>query len=342
MSIVTDYQNSEAILSFTSETAFTLPSYNSRSSLTVKNLSAPSLTLTAYGSELIDGSATFVLGGLSTAKLVKGEAGWVVVEGSEGSIGGIVTVTNSTEATTAGAGAVVVSGGIFATKAIISDSNTSASSSTTGGIIQNGSSAATSVGIGGGNVNAGGTLTVGGNSTLTGTLGVTAASTFTGGAKLATQPTIYPAAGGLWQLATAGTDSACTNGTSYFVELNVPYNQTLTGLAYQVGSVGGTDKVIVALYNSAGTVVASSAVAGATVGTAAQIQSVAFETPYAAVSGRYFASVTFDGTTAKFRTYPIPGSKFIAGSEAETFGTVTNITPGTTFTADKGPLCYVY
>lgn len=336
MSIVTDYYNNEAVFSFTSETAFTLPSYNSRAVITIKNLSSPDLTVTAFGSELIDGNATYVVGGNSTAKIVKGETGWVVVEGSDSSITGVFTVSNTTEATTAGAGAIVTAGGIFASKAIISDSNTSASSSTTGGIIQNGTSAATSVGIGGGNVNAGGTLTVGGTSGLTG------ASTHTGGILLASQPTIYPAAGGLWQLATAGTDSACTNGVSYFVELNIPYNQTLTGLAYQVGSVGGTDSVIAVLYDSAGAVVANSALAGATVGTAAQIQSVAFLSTYAAVAGRYFASVTFNGATAKFRTYPIPGSKFIAGSEAETFGTVTAITPGTSFTADKGPLCYVY
>jgi len=83
MSIVTDYTNNEAILSFTSETAFTLPSYNTRNPITVKNLSTPALTLTAFGSELIDGAATYVLTGLSSAKLVKGEAGWVVVEGSD-------------------------------------------------------------------------------------------------------------------------------------------------------------------------------------------------------------------------------------------------------------------
>lgn len=244
MSIVTDYYNNEAVLSFTSETAFTLPSYNSRPVLNIKNLSTPSLTLTAFGSETIDGAATYVVGGGGTIKIIKGESGWVVVEGSEGI--------------------------------------------------------------------------------------------------LASQPTIYPAAGGMWVLATAGTDTACTDGTTYFVELNIPYNQTLTGLAYQIGSVGGTDKVISTLYNSSGTVVANSDTAGATVGTAAQIQSVAFTATYSARAGRYFAGVTFNGTTAKFRTYPIPGSAFIAGSEAETFGTVTNITPGTTFTADNGPLCYVY
>lgn len=178
--------------------------------------------------------------------------------------------------------------------------------------------------------------------TFSSTVAATGAITETGGVNLATEPSINFAAGGPWALATTGTDTACTNGTSYFVELNIPYNRTITGLGYQVGSVGGTDKVIAVLYNSAGAVVANSALAGATVGTAAQIQAVDFLTPYAAVAGRYFASVTFNGMTAKFRTYPIPGSLFIAGSEAETFGTVTAITPGTTFTADKGPLCFAY
>ena len=245
MSITADYVNNEAIFSFTSETAYTLPSYNSRDSITLKNLSAAGLTLTAFSGQTIDGASTYVLRGNSTAKIVRGESGWVVAEGSENP-------------------------------------------------------------------------------------------------EPATVPTIVPAAGGLWQLATAGTDSACTNGVTYFVELNVPYNKTLTGVAYQVGSVGGTDKVIATLYSSAGAVLANSAVAGATVGTAAEIQSVAFESTYAAVAGRYYVGLTFNGTTAKFRTYPIPGSLFIAGSEAETFGTVTAITPGSTFAADKGPLCYAY
>lgn len=83
MSIQTDYYNNEAIFSFTSETAFTLPSYNSRPVITLKNLSAPALTLTAYGSETIDGASTYVVGGGSSAKLSKGESGWVVVDGSD-------------------------------------------------------------------------------------------------------------------------------------------------------------------------------------------------------------------------------------------------------------------
>lgn len=149
--------------------------------------------------------------------------------------------------------------------------------------------------------------------------------------------------GGSTVLATAGTDTACTNGTSYFAELNITGLRSLTGIFYLVGSVGGTDKVIVVLYDNTGAVLANSATAGTTVGTAANIQQVAFTSAFTPTySGQYFYSVTFNGTTAKFRTYPVPGSAFIAGSEAETFGTVTAITPGTTFTADKGPIGGVY
>lgn len=143
-------------------------------------------------------------------------------------------------------------------------------------------------------------------------------------------------------LATAGTDSACTNGTVYYSSLWLPCKMTLTGISYMVGSVGGTDKVIVTLHDSTGAVVANSAVAGTTVGTAANMQSVDFTATYAANSGRYYIGVTFNGTTAKFRTYPIPGSKAFAGSATQTFGTTAAFTPPGTFTADKGPIGGVY
>ena len=159
------------------------------------------------------------------------------------------------------------------------------------------------------------------------------------------------AAGGSTVLATSGTDVACANGNRFWVQLDIPYDVTLTGIAYLVGSVGGTDSVVVQLHNSAGVEVATSkktgANHGALVGTAAQFQSCPFyvgstATPYAAVAGRYYVSVQFNGTTAKFRAYPIPGSKFIAGTAAGTWNTKANITPGTTFTADKGPIIMTY
>ena len=169
--------------------------------------------------------------------------------------------------------------------------------------------------------------------------------TATGGIALATLPTVYWPAGGSVVLATAGTDVACSNGARWWVEVNIPYNSTITGLAYLIGSVGGTDSVVVQLCNSAGVEVATSREVGGAadlVGTTATFQSVAFTAPYAATAGRYFAVVQFNGTTAKFRTYPIPGSKFIANTAAGTWGTKADITPGTSFVADKGPILMTY
>lgn len=155
-------------------------------------------------------------------------------------------------------------------------------------------------------------------------------------------PNIVWASLGSTVLATAGTDTACTNGTIYFSALYLPVQKVLTGAFYLIGSVGGTDKVIVSLHDKDGAVLANSATAGTTVGTAANVQSVAFAATYTAPAGLYYVGCTFNGTTAKFRSYPIPGSKGYAGSAAQTFGTVAAFTPGLDFTADKGPISGVY
>jgi len=167
----------------------------------------------------------------------------------------------------------------------------------------------------------------------------------TGGVTYPTVSTHIWTTGGSVVLATSGTDAACSNGDRYWTEIMIPYNVTLTGVSYLVGSVGGTDSVVVQLFNSAGTQVAASRLPGEAadiVGTAAQFQSVDFSSEYDVVAGLYYIAVQFNGITAKFRTYPIAGSKFIAGSVAGTWNVAANITPGTTFTADKAPICMTY
>lgn len=186
-----------------------------------------------------------------------------------------------------------------------------------------------------------------GNTVVAGTLGVTGVTTATGGISFATGSTVFWAKGGAPLAVATGTDAAATAGDRYWVELEIPHNASITGLSYLVGSVGGTDSVMVHLYNSAGTQVATSKKTGAAhgdiVGTAAELQSVAFTAPYAAVAGKYFAAIQFNGTTAKFRAYLIPGSKFVASSAAGTYDTaVASITPGTTWTVSKGPILATY
>lgn len=162
------------------------------------------------------------------------------------------------------------------------------------------------------------------------------------GALPITTPTIIWTTGGSANLATAGTDTACASGTIWHTEVFIPFNCTVTGASNLIGSVGGTDKVIYSLHDVDGTLVASTLQAGTTVGTAANFQAaLAFITPYAAVAGRYFLGATFNGTTAKLRTYPVPGSAFLAANVAQTFGTSATIAAPTTFTADKGPIGYL-
>lgn len=186
-----------------------------------------------------------------------------------------------------------------------------------------------------GNLRVGGTLTSVGAQTLTG------ATTLTGGVAGGKPYNIYT-----WQAvaATSGTDTACTNGTAYVGSIFVPMNCTVTGVQYLIGSVGGTDKVISSLHSSTGALLANSAAAGLTVGTAANLQQVAFTSTYAAVGPAfYFLALTFNGTTAKFRSVPAHTQNGVIGNGVtQTFGTSAAFTAPTTFTADKVPVASLY
>jgi hypothetical protein len=168
--------------------------------------------------------------------------------------------------------------------------------------------------------------------------------TVTGGITQATAPHGFAN----WQpaAATSGTDTAFADGTHFVTSIFVPVNKTLTGVGYLIGSVGGTDKVYAALYDADGALLANSSVSGggATVGTAANVQTLAFTSTYAAKGPRiYYVGVSANGATAKLRTVPAhTQSGLYAGSVAQTHGTVAAITEPVTFTADKAPVVFVY
>ena len=82
--------------------------------------------------------------------------------------------------------------------------------------------------------------------------------------------------------------------------------------------------------------------AAAIVASAASFQGLTFSTPYAATSGIYYVALQFNGTTAKFRTYPFERSPFVAGTVGGTWGTKADITPGTSYTVDVGPIVITY
>lgn len=178
------------------------------------------------------------------------------------------------------------------------------------------------------------------------TLLVTGVSTLTGGVVYPTATAFIWSVGGATLVVTGGTDETPIDGQRQWVQVNIPYNVTLTGIGYMVGTVGGSDSVVVELKDSAGATVARSIATNTEiadiVGATAVFNNLDFSSTYAAVAGIYYIVVQMNGTTARFRTYGVEGSKFVTGTAAGTFKTDASITPGTSFTVDEGPISYVY
>lgn len=131
-------------------------------------------------------------------------------------------------------------------------------------------------------------------------------------------------------------------GTRYYTSIQIDTPTTITGIAALIGATGGTDKFIYELHDAAGVMVATTALAGVTVGTANTWQKIAFTAPYSAAAGRYFIAVQLDGTTARLATQNSPTSPNLTGSATGTFGTSAAITPPTTYTAGVGPVAVLY
>jgi hypothetical protein len=136
-----------------------------------------------------------------------------------------------------------------------------------------------------------------------------------------------------------GTVLAAT--TMYCTELDMPFSKLVTGLADLLGSVGGTDKHIVALYDSTGNLLANSATAGTTAGTASTYEHISFTAPYYVVGPAvYYGCLQTNGTTATVRMLvtSTQDGYTTKGFTGQTFGTVpATITVPTTFTTAVGP-----
>jgi hypothetical protein len=156
----------------------------------------------------------------------------------------------------------------------------------------------------------------------------------------------YPDPGGvaLTALETNGTaPSAATQ--IYCTELDMPFSIYVSGIGVLNGTTVGTDKHWVILYDSAGAVLATSAVAGATTSGASTYQKFNFITPYyVAGPGRYFACVGSNGTTDTIRHAATGTNDNILGGAVtgQVFGTAAAITVPSTFTTVKAPYFMVY
>jgi len=142
-----------------------------------------------------------------------------------------------------------------------------------------------------------------------------------------------------------GTNTTPVAGTIYWAEVFIPRPMVITGIGVLNGGTVGTDKHVVGLYKTnGGAVLANSALAGVTTSGANAFQEVALTATYSAEGpARYWVALQMNGTTDRFRS--IAASTFVdvlTDSDTGSFGTLTSLTAPTTFTADVGPIAYVY
>ena len=167
-------------------------------------------------------------------------------------------------------------------------------------------------------------------------------------AKIATMSTHIWTVGGTVDTVIRGLNKQPASATRYWSEISIPYNVTLTGISYLVGTAtGGTgDSVVIQLCNSTGAQVATTRLPGHAAVKAATspntFQNVPFTSTYAATKGIYYVVVQFNTTATRFRAYNVAGSPFVAGSTGGSWGTKADITPGTSFSPGIGPICITY
>jgi hypothetical protein len=142
-----------------------------------------------------------------------------------------------------------------------------------------------------------------------------------------------------------GTDTTVAAADRiYIASLWLDTDKLLTGAAVLNGTVVGTDKWCFYLARENGSIVAQTAAAGVLTAGADAFQQIAFTSTYYAHKGRYHLCVQGNGNTDRLRT--VAANTYLLFSSLKTaaaaFGAETSITAPTTFTANLGPIGYVY
>lgn len=154
-----------------------------------------------------------------------------------------------------------------------------------------------------------------------------------------TGPTVFHTGSAAPPTTTSGTDTTPVITEEYVSEVFVPCNAPLTGVALLNGSAAAGNLTVI-LYDSTGNIVANSA-STAQSGTAAY-QQIPFATAYQAKGpAKYFVGLQCSSTSARFRTH-ILGNFGAAKKTSQTYGTLTTLTPPSTFTTALGPIADVY
>lgn len=141
-------------------------------------------------------------------------------------------------------------------------------------------------------------------------------------------------------LASLGTSTSASANSLWISEIFIDRNVTLTGLGVLSAGVSAGNG-IVALYDSAGTLLASSA-STANSGTNA-FQEFAFSATYAAIGpARYFGAYICNNGNQLIRTIAVPTDTLTSVQLQGGFAAPSTITVPSANTANVGPYLYAY
>lgn len=184
-------------------------------------------------------------------------------------------------------------------------------------------------------------------STITGTPSISGVLTPIGGIAAAggqTMPTVFHS-GGYDALTTTGANQKQIVTTeTYYVEVFIPANTTITGISVLNGHTTAAQHIFVGLANATGVIVANSNTTTLQ-GTADTFQQIPFSAPYAAVGpAKYYIAVQSDQTTGFIATHAALGNFGANKKTSETYGTflTTASYATTTYTASLGPIADTY
>jgi len=142
--------------------------------------------------------------------------------------------------------------------------------------------------------------------------------------------------------ASLGTDAVSVAGTIYFSDMRLDAPMVATGMGVLNGTTAATDKVVYALWASAGAVIRTTLPTGVLAANGDVFQEIAFTSAVTLPPGRYWGGFQAEGTTTAHQTIATLTYLNSTGSVAGVFGTVPAITPTTSTTAGVGPFWYLY
>lgn len=142
------------------------------------------------------------------------------------------------------------------------------------------------------------------------------------------------------RVSTDGTEKTTVVTETYIAQIHIPRPMLVTGIAVMNGA-SPAGSYVLALADDTGAVVANTALAGTAASGGDAYQRIGFTAAYFARPGTYYVLLQCNSASGVFNGH-IFGDFRTGKKTGEVFGTLTTITPPTTFTTILGPIASLY